>query len=354
MKHVFHLTLLLWVLKIDVLHNNNTFPSKTVDVSIANHKPINPFEAIDLYAKSCPKNVEKDIASLAKYLGKICTNDLEKARAIYVWLAYKIDYDDDAYNSRNYKDYDAKSVLKNRKAVCAGYSNLYLALGNAMNLEIKKVTGYAKGYGYRPNFIFRDTNHAWNLIKIDGEWRFFDATWAATDGTTVDGKLKSKKKFDDFWFNLDAYTSIFTHLPEDTNLVMVNPKMDLITFMKFPNVGKGYFLLGFDSYKTYKKIHRTKHIRFPECSILDIPAKMISAPKYKTLKTQKSIDFKFEILEADQMAIIDSKNNWTYFKKENGTFTLSYIPKNLGELKISVKQTKQERAYTTLMTYQVR
>ncbi|PTX61461.1 transglutaminase superfamily protein [Kordia periserrulae] len=354
MKYIFHFALLLWIFQIDMSHNSSTFSSKIVDASIVNHKPINSFEAVDSHAKNCPSNVEKDIVSLAEYLGEICTNDLEKARAIYVWLAYNIDYDDYAYNSGNYKDYDAKSVLKNRVAVCEGFSNLYLALGKAMNLEIKKVSGYAKGYGYSLNFKFRDSNHAWNLIKINDEWRFFDATWAAGDGITVGGRLKSKKKFDEFWFNLDAYTSIFTHLPEDKNLVTVNPKMDLKTFMKFPNVGKGYFLLGFDSYKTYKKIHQTKHVKFPKCSTLDIPAKMISAPKYKTLKAQKSIDFKFEIPEADQMTIIDSKNNWTYFKRENGVFTLSYTPKNLGELHISVKQTKHEKSYTLLMTYQVR
>ena len=46
-----------------------------------------------------------------------------------------------------------------------------------LNLEIETVTGYSKGYGYSPSKRFKDVDHAWNLIKIDGAWRMFDATW---------------------------------------------------------------------------------------------------------------------------------------------------------------------------------
>jgi len=51
--------------------------------------------------------------------------------------------------------------------VCEGFSNLYYVIGAEMGLEIKKVSGYAKAYGYSQGDKFKEENHAWNLIKIN-------------------------------------------------------------------------------------------------------------------------------------------------------------------------------------------
>ncbi|MBK8192659.1 MAG: hypothetical protein IPK76_05510 [Lewinellaceae bacterium] len=88
-----------------------------------------------------------------------------------MWLAENIEYDDESYNSGSDGDNSAEGVLSNKKAVCEGFSNLFLALGERMGLEIEKVVGYAKGYGYSPGMKFKETDHAWNIIKINENWR---------------------------------------------------------------------------------------------------------------------------------------------------------------------------------------
>ena len=112
--------------------------------------PENPFAAIDAHARNCPEQFESDLSSLADYLGQLATTDLEKARSIYVWLTDNIHYDDDAFNTGQFGNYSSSSTLISKKAVCEGFGNLYQALGEELNLNIRKVEGYAKGFGYRP------------------------------------------------------------------------------------------------------------------------------------------------------------------------------------------------------------
>ena len=49
--------------------------------------------------------------------------------------------------------------------MCAGYSKAYEALLDAAGIPNETVTGYAGGY------------HAWNLVRLEGEWYGVDPTW---------------------------------------------------------------------------------------------------------------------------------------------------------------------------------
>ena len=61
-------------------------------------------------------------------------------------------------------------------------SNIFLRLAG---LECEKISGQAKGAGYYPGCFDPDNlsdgpgAHAWNAVKLDGEWFVSDATWAA-------------------------------------------------------------------------------------------------------------------------------------------------------------------------------
>jgi uncharacterized repeat protein (TIGR02543 family) len=54
----------------------------------------------------------------------------------------------------------------NRVAVCDGYASAFKLMCMIEGIECKEVTGWA------------GENHAWNKVKIDGEWFVVDATWA--------------------------------------------------------------------------------------------------------------------------------------------------------------------------------
>lgn len=195
----------------------------------------NQFSTIDAYARACPASEKTNLDAVATYLKKATFNDLQKARGIYTWLTAHISYDDKSYNSDNYGDNSAEGVLRSKKAVCAGFADLYTALGLRMGLHIKTVIGYAKGYGYTEGDGFDDSNHAWNAIEIDGIWRIFDATWGEGYGETGSkGQLVSVKQFNADWFDVEPEYAIFSHFPEDPADAHLSVKLSLAEYVRLP------------------------------------------------------------------------------------------------------------------------
>lgn len=315
--------------------------------------PAEPFAVIDKHARECPKTYESDIETLAMYLQKVATTDLEKARSIYVWLSERISYDDRGFNSNLNGDYSALGVLKYRTAVCEGFSNLYYALGKQMGLPIEKVSGYSKGYSYRPGQRFSRPDHAWNVIKINDQWRVFDATWGRGYGRNVGGKLVSTKKFSDSWFDVDPYEAIFTHFPEDPMFANVEPQIDLNIFQELPYIRKEYFDLGFDGHQAYKDALANQGIRFPDCYALNTYVRINTAPKLSQLELHTPYYFELNVPRGISVALIDAKGHWKYFDPLKGVFKLTYEPSTKGELKLAVKHEKSGRSFETILVYKV-
>ena len=111
---------------------------------------------------------------------KIITEDmteLEKELAINQYLCDTAEYDMDALENaeeKEFADVDAEfndsftpyGVLLNKKGVCSSYAGAFKLLADEAGLESIVVTGYLEG----------DLPHAWNKVKIDGQWQIVDST----------------------------------------------------------------------------------------------------------------------------------------------------------------------------------
>ena len=62
----------------------------------------------------------------------------------------------------------AYSALVDSRAVCDGYSNAFTLIAQQFGLDVKKISGLSE-----PG----DNSHAWNLVKVDGQWYHVDVTW---------------------------------------------------------------------------------------------------------------------------------------------------------------------------------
>lgn len=139
-----------------------------------------------------------DIAKLSAEITKGLSTDYDKCKAIHDWVCKNIWYDRDAYNAMKTDDEKASfinteptEVLKTKKTICDGYSNLTVALLREAGISAKKVSGYALGLDapdtwtkeLAGNIISQNTqydktiNHAWTEAFIDGKWIFIDTTW---------------------------------------------------------------------------------------------------------------------------------------------------------------------------------
>jgi hypothetical protein len=172
------------------------------------------YSTIDEHALHAPAEAEASLEDLAAYLAAPARNDEEKARAIYRWITANVDYDVAGMTAAR-RGRTAEEVLAERKGVCGEYSTLFSKLCNLSGLEAAVIEGYGKGYGYTVGSEVPDlSNHAWNGVKIDGEWRLVDSTWGAgyldPDGGFV-------KRFEEFYFLTPPEELVWTHLPEDPN-----------------------------------------------------------------------------------------------------------------------------------------
>ena len=93
--------------------------------------------------------------------------------------------------------FTAYGILINGKGVCAGYSAAFKLLADAAGLENIVVTGYLDG----------SLPHAWNKVKIDGEWYIIDTT--NNDNDVIPNAL----------FNLSD-SAAWSALTEDDEFVM--------------------------------------------------------------------------------------------------------------------------------------
>ena len=176
---------------------------------------VDRYHQIDEHALGVPGWAEESVESLAAYLMIPARDDEEKVRAIYRWITANIDYDVESYFSGSYKMRSgSKDVLNDKKAVCAGYSQLFESLCDAAGLESVRIDGHGKGYSYTPfSDTGRTSDHAWNAVKIDGRWRLVDSTWGAGH---IDEVEEFVRQFDDYYFLTPPEEFIYTHLPDDS------------------------------------------------------------------------------------------------------------------------------------------
>lgn len=111
-----------------------------------------------------------------------CTTDLEKAKAIYVWIAENITYNskEAAYVSegKTLAGYGgAIDTFKTRSGVCLDYASLYFVMAKDAGLDVRMIGG--QGLGGNPNSPSW-AGHEWNQVYIPslGKWVNVDCTFA--------------------------------------------------------------------------------------------------------------------------------------------------------------------------------
>lgn len=175
-----------------------------------------PAKALSVdYNLSFNKQLKDDLAlkNLAEALTQQQQNEKEAVRSIFIWVAQNIKYDFESVFTEKIKNQDVETVLKTKKAVCAGYSNLFDALCKKAGIKSRVITGYSKGFGYQPNSRFNISNHSWNAVYIEGKWQLLDVTWASPHAVY---SIVSKPVAINFkYFLSNPADFIKDHLPED-------------------------------------------------------------------------------------------------------------------------------------------
>ena len=178
------------------------------------------------------------------------------------------------------------------------------------------------------------------MIKIDGDWRVFDATWGEGHGKLDNnGKLHSIKEFDDNWFNISPEEAIFTHYPEDKSLLLLESNISLEDFGRLPNIYIGAFrsklLKAEDVLGDYITKIQTKYpVVYKPHALVNV----VQAPKTKTLTKGQAYVFDIYAPKALNIYLYDGRGRMDFSRNlEKTSFAIEYTPTIEGDLEIVIE-----------------
>lgn len=194
------------------------------------------FSTIDKHAKEAPRELKNAIADLTNYLIEPAENDLEKTRAIFVWITHNIRYDVEAvaWGGKRPDQKEVQRTLKSRKAVCEGYSVLFKAMCDLAGLKSEVIVGWSKSADGK---VSQPGRHAWNVVSVDDQWHPLDLTWGAGGVGRKPGKGKGFfREFKEQYFLSNPTDFVIRHLPADPMWQLLDCPIALKDFKKKESV----------------------------------------------------------------------------------------------------------------------
>ena len=220
------------------------------------------YRSVDSRAQKVPTQYEESLPKLVKYLVEPYEKDEEKkARVLMAWIVYHVDYDEykaDTITSSSYRRHPNRvstgDIFETRVGVCQDIANLYQRMAGLAGLDSVVVTGYG-GFNVTRRDM-EDNRHAWNAVKINGNWELVDPTWAIRGpnavafqdvnsraahakeirkrerNTTKTNKARKDRVFDNRWFMTDPKEMIKSHFPDDEKWQLLATPKRIGSFFK--------------------------------------------------------------------------------------------------------------------------
>ena len=273
---------------------------------------LSEYSIIDRIALSIPLSQTNNTADIASYINAHCTNDKEKVRAAYTWVANNIKYDA-AHLHRVILEEDKNErvtwALKRKKGVCENFAAILTDICIKCGLRSYAIEGYTRYDG-----SVDKAGHAWSAVFIDNNWYLYDPTWDA--GFLESGKFIGQNGTD--YFQVLPSEFIQSHMPFDP----------LYQFLEHPlnyqEFSKGYTKAGMPmAYFNYKDSidadERLTPLNRYEAAALRIQKNGVPTQNVSTrltqLRMEKEIIYQDNDVDLYNAAVEDYKKAITNFKK---------------------------------------
>ncbi len=187
------------------------------------------YKSVDETVKKYPSNFE-NTSVLASKINADFKSESDKARAIFCWITYNVEYDvktflnpqpsssfsysNELEKFKKLNEIEEKIIyrtFRRKMAVCEGYSILFNHLAKLVGLNCEIVKGASKVINTDVGVKKIIENHAWNSVQIDGTWRLIDVTWGA--GFLDYNSQKFVRKFTPIYFDLNYKNFFMNHFP---------------------------------------------------------------------------------------------------------------------------------------------
>ncbi|MCB0665760.1 MAG: hypothetical protein KDC80_08055 [Saprospiraceae bacterium] len=167
------------------------------------------FKNIDRWALS-QKLQDTGLVTFTHHLLSPAQNDLEKIRAIFMFVIHYLEYDhaaSDRVGKRiNQNLYD---IVKRKKGICWDYTLLVCRMASIAGMECLPITGIGKDL-QNDEKVSNIPDHAWNMVQIDGNYFLLDATW---ESNTIGLTDHFKDRYLTDYFLTDPHLFVKNHFP---------------------------------------------------------------------------------------------------------------------------------------------
>ncbi len=154
-----------------ILNDNPELFYVSSEVSYTYYTNTGKLYTIEFYYDGLSKEQRQEMKDKLEQVASLVTDDMtdvEKALVLHDYLVQNC-----AYAYREYLDgtlwktenvYSAYGALVEERSVCQGYALAYELMLSVVGIESDLCSSH-------------NMNHAWNFVKIDGEWYHVDTTW---------------------------------------------------------------------------------------------------------------------------------------------------------------------------------
>jgi transglutaminase/protease-like cytokinesis protein 3 len=183
------------------------------------------------------------VEAAGRYLASNISDPHRLAKALHDFVILRLTYDKPTSelagaDLARRPSQEAVDVFAARTAVCEGYARLYAALGKAAGLEVAFITGYIRDGQRHPNEDATSDEqvkqalegflHAWNAVKIDGQWLLVDTTW--DDPVSASGT----DNYSTTYLFTPPRVFAYDHLPEEPEWQLVAKPIGVGDFARQP------------------------------------------------------------------------------------------------------------------------
>ncbi|OTB18994.1 hypothetical protein K445DRAFT_314847 [Daldinia sp. EC12] len=172
------------------------------------------------------------------YVCRPYKSDVQRLRAIFTWVAENVNWEEDFEG-----DVDTRRVIQTKRACPEEYAVLVHEMCAAIGVHSEVIRGYLKTPGEVPDTgIMPRSNHWWNAVIIDNEWRMMDCCLASpTNPRRSLYSSASNSTAEPWWFLTRPVELCWTHIPEHHSQQHICPPVAHETLLNLPGVCPPFF-----------------------------------------------------------------------------------------------------------------
>ncbi|KJZ74178.1 hypothetical protein HIM_06409 [Hirsutella minnesotensis 3608] len=210
------------------------------------------------------------------YICRPFRSDVQRLRAIFTWVSEKVCWEEDFDG-----EIDTRRVIQSKRACAEEYAVLVQEMCAAVGLHCEIVRGYLKSPGDVPdlNMVPR-SNHWWNAVVIDNEWRIMDCCLASPSNPRRGQYSSAGATVADFWWFLTFPTeACWTHVPEHHDQQHIVPPVAHEILLNLPCTCPNFFRNGIELFDYNTSATRIEdlemvHIKFNVPADIEVAAEV--------------------------------------------------------------------------------